>query len=238
MSRRERSPVEPSIVARVRPGPAPVVPAHDEEVFPLYGQRFGRAAAGGGGAAHLRLGAGDGLPPGRADAGAAASPPGWPGADRGHGELARPPVAGPHAPARRHRRRAGVPARPQSARPAALRQRDVRPGAVQPGAGRGSRPPRAPDRAFAGGPPPRAGVVDPAAAGHLRRGAGSDGRGAAGPGPRRGPRRRWTVTATTCPTATPWPRELEQLGLHGGGGARWRAGSCCSPAAASSSTPR
>jgi SAM-dependent methyltransferase len=42
MSRRERSVVEPSIVARVRPGPAPVVPAHDEEVFPLFGQRFGQ----------------------------------------------------------------------------------------------------------------------------------------------------------------------------------------------------
>jgi SAM-dependent methyltransferase len=41
MSRREKSVVEPSIVARVRPGPAPVAPTHDEEVFPLYGQRFG-----------------------------------------------------------------------------------------------------------------------------------------------------------------------------------------------------
>jgi SAM-dependent methyltransferase len=33
--------VEPSIVARVRPGLAPVAPTHDDEVYPLFGQRFG-----------------------------------------------------------------------------------------------------------------------------------------------------------------------------------------------------
>ncbi len=41
MSRREHSVVEPSIVARVRPGLAPVAPTHDDEVYPLFGQRFG-----------------------------------------------------------------------------------------------------------------------------------------------------------------------------------------------------
>jgi SAM-dependent methyltransferase len=40
MSRREAPLVEPSIVARVRPGPAPAVPTHDDEIYPLYAGRF------------------------------------------------------------------------------------------------------------------------------------------------------------------------------------------------------
>jgi SAM-dependent methyltransferase len=42
MSRRETYLAEPSIVARVRPGPAPVAPTHDDEVYPLYAGRFAR----------------------------------------------------------------------------------------------------------------------------------------------------------------------------------------------------
>jgi len=40
VSRRESAVVEPSIVARVRPGPSPVVPTHDDEIYPLYAGRF------------------------------------------------------------------------------------------------------------------------------------------------------------------------------------------------------
>lgn len=40
MSRRENHLVEPSIVARVRPGPAPAVPTHDDETYPLFAGRF------------------------------------------------------------------------------------------------------------------------------------------------------------------------------------------------------
>lgn len=40
MSRRETTLVEPSIIARVRPGRSPAVPTHDDETYPLYAGRF------------------------------------------------------------------------------------------------------------------------------------------------------------------------------------------------------
>jgi SAM-dependent methyltransferase len=45
-SRRESPLVEPSIVARVRPGPSPLVATHDDETYPLYAARFAELLLG------------------------------------------------------------------------------------------------------------------------------------------------------------------------------------------------